>query len=309
MQHQCRFCAASFMGRAGVGYCSAGCRIKAGNEFAKSASRRVCTDCSAQFATNAQAKFTKCESCRPIPRKQVLYTCEHCKTQYKKRRPHIGEGERFCSRECAFIGVAAERREAAAHKPPPSPFCAYSTAACVDCGCGLGGRGKLPARCKPCTAEWKERSYRAAKAAILQARKTSAPTITCPDCGGVYCALGRDKYIKKKALCVPCAHARSAPLRRKAKSKRRAVERGAAAEGVDPFKVFKRDGWACRLCGIDTPRELRGSYEHNAPELDHIVALARGGSHTYANTQCLCRSCNGFKSDRTMAEVESELAA
>lgn len=73
------------------------------------------------------------------------------------------------------------------------------------------------------------------------------------------------------------------------------------------LSVFQRDGWRCRFCGIDTPESLRGTHEHNAPELDHIVPLARGGQHSYDNTQCLCRACNGFKSNRTMAELEKVL--
>jgi len=63
-------------------------------------------------------------------------------------------------------------------------------------------------------------------------------------------------------------------------------------ERIDPIKIFKRDNWKCKLCDIDTPRTLRGTIEDNAPELDHIMPLALGGSHTANNVQCLCRKCN-----------------
>lgn len=76
------------------------------------------------------------------------------------------------------------------------------------------------------------------------------------------------------------------------KVRRRTRMRGLLYEAVDPFKVFERDGWHCVICGCSTPREKRGSYENDAPELDHVIPLARGGSHTYANTQCACRDCN-----------------
>jgi 5-methylcytosine-specific restriction endonuclease McrA len=83
--------------------------------------------------------------------------------------------------------------------------------------------------------------------------------------------------------------------RRIAKGRRKARMRGVDAESVDPFKVFDRDNWTCQICGVKTPRKLRGTYEPNAPELDHIVPLAADGSHTYDNVQCTCRACNGAK--------------
>ncbi|WP_413247018.1 HNH endonuclease [Sphingomonas sp. 1P06PA] len=66
--------------------------------------------------------------------------------------------------------------------------------------------------------------------------------------------------------------------------------------------MFERDGWRCHLCHRSTPKRLRGSYKPSAPELDHIVPLAKGGSHTRANTACACRQCNGAKSDRVYGQ-------
>lgn len=73
--------------------------------------------------------------------------------------------------------------------------------------------------------------------------------------------------------------------------------------------VFLRDGWSCRACGIPTPTELRGLHAHNSPELDHVIPLSRGGDHSVENTQCLCRSCNLLKSNRTMNEFVRWMAA
>jgi 5-methylcytosine-specific restriction endonuclease McrA len=81
-------------------------------------------------------------------------------------------------------------------------------------------------------------------------------------------------------------------------------------ENVDPFKVFARDKWHCQDCGVATPRSKRGSYDADAPELDHIKPLSKGGAHSYKNTQCLCRRCNQEKSDTWQPqEVESLLQA
>lgn len=63
-------------------------------------------------------------------------------------------------------------------------------------------------------------------------------------------------------------------------------------------KVFERDGWHCRICGKRTPKRLQGKNKLNAPTLDHIIPLSKGGGHTWNNVQCACRLCNSVKSDR-----------
>jgi 5-methylcytosine-specific restriction endonuclease McrA len=79
------------------------------------------------------------------------------------------------------------------------------------------------------------------------------------------------------------------------RARRKARERGNPSERIDPYVVFERDQWRCQACGHHTSGTLRGSHHSRAPELDHIIPLARGGSHTYANVQCLCRACNQQK--------------
>lgn len=90
---------------------------------------------------------------------------------------------------------------------------------------------------------------------------------------------------------------------------RRAQRFGCAVERINKLKVFERDMWKCRICGIEAPRSAMGTGQHNAPELDHVVPLSRGGAHSYSNTQLACRSCNRFKRDMTVEEMLQRLAA
>lgn len=76
---------------------------------------------------------------------------------------------------------------------------------------------------------------------------------------------------------------------------RRAGERGADAESINPILVFTLAFWHCKACGKETPRSLRGTTHADAPELDHVTALANGGTHTWGNVQLLCRACNQAK--------------
>jgi 5-methylcytosine-specific restriction endonuclease McrA len=109
--------------------------------------------------------------------------------------------------------------------------------------------------------------------------------------------------------CQECAPEAKRRTRRVQKGRREARKRGVAYESVDPMKVFARDKWRCQLCGIKTPKSLRGTCEPNAPELDHIDPLAAGGSHTYANTQCACRRCNGAKGAKPLGQLNLPIAA
>ncbi|QPI65872.1 HNH endonuclease [Vreelandella venusta] len=108
-------------------------------------------------------------------------------------------------------------------------------------------------------------------------------------------------YGSKSRVCSDsCEQAAARVLKRREKSARRAAERsGRAAYGAfDPFDVFERDGWICNQCGVLTPVGLRGTTHADAPELDHIQPLSKGGIHSKENAQLLCRACNIDKADK-----------
>lgn len=53
------------------------------------------------------------------------------------------------------------------------------------------------------------------------------------------------------------------------------------------IRVLKRDRFRCTYCGVPgTDAEL---------EVDHIIPVARGGSHHISNLTTACRSCNQHK--------------
>lgn len=141
----------------------------------------------------------------------------------------------------------------------------------------------------------------------------------CEDCGESMLARRRGRWAQ---ICQNCLAARLVSRKarvkrspshlarkRAAKARRRALVRGVVADRIDPFEVFERDHWTCKLCQVVTPRSLRGTYEPNAPELDHIIPLALGGTHTWGNVQCLCRQCNGNKGANAIGQLGFSLAA
>ena len=77
--------------------------------------------------------------------------------------------------------------------------------------------------------------------------------------------------------------------------RKRARHYGVEYMPVNKINIFKRDGWMCQACGCNTPLSLVGTLDDNAPELDHVVPISKGGPHTPNNLQCLCRICNCMK--------------
>ena len=56
-------------------------------------------------------------------------------------------------------------------------------------------------------------------------------------------------------------------------------------------KIIFRDCYTCRSCGVVT----------DAPEVDHIINVAQGGTDDESNLQTLCASCHKKKTARESA--------
>lgn len=76
--------------------------------------------------------------------------------------------------------------------------------------------------------------------------------------------------------------------------RRRARMREAFVEDVDPRVVLCRDGWVCHICGKDIDPKLK-SPDVMSWSIDHVVPLAKGGTHEYKNCKSAHRGCNSRK--------------
>jgi len=76
----------------------------------------------------------------------------------------------------------------------------------------------------------------------------------------------------------------------------RARRRHARIEQVNRRKIIERDNSTCYMCG----RKL-GYLEI---VLDHVIPIARGGSHSEDNMKVACAPCNSRKGDKLPAECE-----
>jgi 5-methylcytosine-specific restriction endonuclease McrA len=242
-----------------------------------------------------------------------------------------GRSSKYCSKRCrgrAQEAKRAEKRNAdrravtkARLKPTPCRYCGasflpsfisqsmYCSKRCCKMAHWQRTHGTLHERVRQEAAALKRiakkrpgallRMARLAdrKAAIYHRRKHC-----CAECG---ITIGTGDL--RTVYCDGCAEIRRAAARRADKQRYKVLRRtrlkATTVELFDPIEVLERDGWRCHICGIRTPRRLRGSYEDNAPELDHVIPLAAGGEHSRKNTACSCRKCNIAKADRPLGQL------
>lgn len=248
--------------------CSPSCREKLKNKLrGRPRYRKACITCGEEYLGEKKQLYcsAKCRTLtyHPIGISEIrridrTRTCPTCSLVFTNKP---GRKRRFCSPRCAQIDLHDGMRSGRIRR-----------------GVRVG-RPKLPRICPRCgVSELPE--FKIVCRGCLKVKQR-----VCVSCGDVL-------TVKKVMRCDPCREAARSTARRINRAKRKALERGAVREAFDPMAVFARDKWHCQLCGVSTPKRLRGKNESRSPELDHIVPLSLGGEHTMRNSQCLCRSCN-----------------
>lgn len=67
------------------------------------------------------------------------------------------------------------------------------------------------------------------------------------------------------------------------------------------FEIFKRDAFTCLYCGRKPPAVTL--------EVDHVIAVANGGTNTSENLATACSECNGGKSAVPLNAIPPPLKA
>ena len=134
------------------------------------------------------------------------------------------------------------------------------------------------------TARWYAK-FAEKQAARIAARYTSDPEFRAAN-------LARAKQWREEN------RERAAANRRRNVLSSRGRAAGTFVEIVDPQVVYERCEGICAICDQPVDREDF--------HVDHIVPLAKGGAHSYANTQAAHPFCNWSKGNRTHMEVSSD---
>lgn len=86
-------------------------------------------------------------------------------------------------------------------------------------------------------------------------------------------------------------------------ARRRALQRSAEADvGITVHRLRELHGDQCVYCLSELIFESSAEYNPLRATIDHILPLAKGGSHTWDNTALSCFRCNASKGDQLLSE-------
>ncbi len=132
--------------------------------------------------------------------------------------------------------------------------------------------------CKECDSQQQKESYQARTPAQREAQSS----------WGKQYYLQHSEHIKARSTRY---HQAKPWVIHNSNHRRLAKELAHYVEPVNDIRVFERDGWVCQLCGETVNPDLRWP-DPMSPSLDHVVPIARGGTHEYANVQLAHLVCN-----------------
>lgn len=222
-----------------------------------------------------------------------IHNCANCGKSFEAKRG-MNRKIRFCSVACANAGIRLSR-PITKNPKPEKPVLAI---ACGVCGCEFATTHSRRVYCSwACRHKQKgKQSTQKAKVARLHKQKG------CIQCGSVF----TNASSQSSLYCCRGCYRQSPKYRnviRTARARRRARLRMLPHESVKPSDVFNRDGWACVYCGCAVvDYRLGGKLPSNGATLDHVVPLAKGGSHVMANLATACSSCNTRKGAASAGE-------
>lgn len=237
-----------------------------------------------------------CECGQPAAARSIR--CFDC-----RRKRHLTQMRDWQIRRRRELGLPDPVKRKLGPPRPPSPVRTEVTVRCRQCDQEFiytrkPGRGRDRRYCStPCSDLWGQIH-----------RPPSPPrfiTKTCTECGSSFITQNH----KQPTCGTVCGRARQIrsgtgwPIQQKRwptpsdKARHNNAARRTRVEGSETFPasdIFRRDNWTCGICGKRVDPALRWPDRMSA-SLDHIIALADGGTHTRANSQCSHLGCNSRK--------------
>lgn len=237
---------------------------------------RECEFCDKPFqATAYEVKIGKgrfcTKSCSNSSRyERITLTCDHCGSEFQRMLAvylRRSSDSVFCGRDC----YAAARTGDGINRT--CKVCGLTKSLSAYWTSGSSGNGTIyyKSTCKECLKH------------IQQQER-----FLHPERGREYDRRSYEKH-------------RESVIRRKMRvnDMRRAWKHGALeVVEVNRESIFERDGLACYLCGNE--------FDRSDLQLDHVVPLSRGGSHTPDNIRVACKWCNSRKGDYLLSELDPE---
>ena len=193
---------------------------------------------------------------------------------------------------------------------------------CLACGNEMTvnaqvARNKRDINCKACreieaakreqqkrAATEKKRAEREEKerhAAEKKAKRDKLLNKICPVCQQGFLA-GKTNQKFCSDVCANKESNRRQEIRRRHKLR----ENGKIDYSITLSVIVKKHKRVCALCGKKVDMSVHSNHD-NYPSIDHIIPVAKGGTHTWDNVQLAHRTCNTIKRD-SLPEDDKKIA-
>jgi 5-methylcytosine-specific restriction endonuclease McrA len=249
----------------------------------------TCTECGKQELRMPGVKTcsTKCSKAR-IKRRVAAYArpekkCLHCGGIFRPKGSRLG----YCSLRCG-ADARKERNGNTWERAVGDGYLWWATKwkKCRECGCTMFANAKQLLCSDECRRE------EARKDALVERVDKQ-----CERCGKVFNL--SVNTADRRPHCPRCVTHLGKKWQKGSLHRKRARKYGVTYEPINRRKLFERDNYKCWICGRTTRKDKKVPH-HRAPTIDHIVAMSKGGSHTWDNVACACFICNSRKSSRKL---------
>lgn len=246
-------------------------------ERASREQRIACANCGKLTTmNNLNAKFCS-DKCRRKyngkhrGNKQECKQCSKTFYEYKKRL--------FCSLECRRSYETENKKSRPEYIPKPKQI-----KTCINCNKEYETH---QTESKYCSYECRyESSYR-----YMVERKPTY-NIKCKECGKWFSTTNKGK----KYCSVTCSD-RFEYRKKETIRRERIKQNGRIDWDISIERLIHRDKGICYLCGEQVKTNLDPNHDYY-PSIEHVIPVAKGGTHTWDNVKLAHRKCNYLKSDK-----------
>lgn len=236
-------------------------------------------------------------------------TCPQCGTSFV--RTALGRTRKYCSRRCAQAYQQTHRNgETCVCKWCARVFIPKARDRVTFCGRACydewrrsqdkhGRKSRCPKTCITCGVviqRARKRCVTCSRAHELSrgiekyyANKVyEARDVLCCECGIVFHV---ERRARRRRYCSHACSRKAEKRRNKGQHRKRARKYGVAYDStVKLAALMLRDNGRCMMCGHKV--KLTKKHSRRRATLGHIVAMSKGGSHTWDNVQLECWACN-----------------
>lgn len=138
-------------------------------------------------------------------------------------------------------------------------------------------------------------------------RRKNNPKRMCIDCGKETSTRKIRNFESHPAICRDCLihRTKTSPEHQRERAAnncaiRRARKLGTVVEKFDRKEIFERDNYVCHICDEPTDATVRHP-SPLAPTIDHVIPLAKGGTHTRDNIKTAHSRCNVAKGIKVLS--------